>query len=128
LTGGLGNDTLDGGGGPDTLVGGLGNDTYVTDGLDTIVENSSEGTDTIQSSVDFSLTGNLIYVENMTLVGSALNGTGNPFNNTITGNANANVLDGSSGNDNLSGGAGDDLLIGGLGDDFLDGGAGNDTI
>ena len=128
LTGGLGNDTLDGGGGPDTLVGGLGNDTYVTDGLDTIVENSSEGTDTIQSSVDFSLTGNLIYVENLTLVGSALNGTGNPFNNTITGNANANVLDGSSGNDNLSGGAGDDLLIGGLGDDFLDGGAGNDTI
>lgn len=49
---------LNGGGGADTLVGGGGNDTYVTDGGDTITEGASAGTDTVQSSVSYTLGNN----------------------------------------------------------------------
>ena len=45
--------------GADTLGGGLGDDTYVTDGGDTIGEALNAGTDTVQSSVSFTLGANL---------------------------------------------------------------------
>ncbi|MEG2266951.1 MAG: calcium-binding protein, partial [Acinetobacter sp.] len=108
LTGGAGNDTLNGGAGTDTLIGGLGDDLYVIDSTtDTLTENANEGTDTVQSSVTYTLGNNL---ENLILTGtSAINGTGNILNNTITGNSAGNTL---------SGGAGADTLIGGLGDDI----------
>jgi Ca2+-binding RTX toxin-like protein len=128
LEGGIGNDRLNGGGGADTLVGGLGNDVYEINGLDvvTIVEAKDEGTDLVESTIDFTL-GN--HLENLRLMGSAdLNGTGNTLNNTITGNAGNNILDGGVGNDTLIGGAGNDSLIGGAGNDSLQGGAGNDTL
>ncbi len=117
LTGGAGNDTLDGGAGADKLIGGTGNDTYVVDNTgDIITENANEGTDTVQSSITYTLGNNL---ENLTLTGNAtINGTGNTLNNTIIGNYAANTL---------TGGAGDDTLDGGLGNDTLIGGAGNDT-
>jgi Ca2+-binding RTX toxin-like protein len=116
LTGDAGNDTLNGGTGTDTLIGGLGNDTYVVDSLsDTITEALNAGTDTVQSSVAYTLGTN---VENLTLTGSgAINGTGNSLNNLITGNSGNNSLTGGSGNDTLNGGTGTDTLIGGLGDD-----------
>ncbi|MFG6487753.1 PA14 domain-containing protein [Roseateles sp. BYS78W] len=126
LNGGAGNDTLIGGAGADTLVGGTGDDTYVvTDTADTITENANEGTDTVQSSVTYSLA-SLPNVENITLTGNAaINATGNTAANVLTGNAAANTLDGGDGNDTLIGGGGADLLIGGLGNDNLtaDGGS-----
>ncbi|MDB9484502.1 calcium-binding protein, partial [Dolichospermum circinale CS-537/05] len=109
---------LNGGAGNDTLNGGTGNDIYVVDSTtDTITENANEGTDTIQSSVNYSIA-LLTNVENLTLTGTAaINGTGNAGNNVITGNGANNILNGGSGNDTLNGGAGKDTLIGGVGND-----------
>jgi Ca2+-binding RTX toxin-like protein len=119
LNGGEGNDTLNGGAGNDTLIGGLGNDVYQVDSTnDVITENTNEGTDTIQSSVTFSLA-TFPNIENLTLTGSsAINGTGNAANNSLTGNAANNTLNGGDGNDTLNGGTGVDTLIGGLGNDI----------
>ncbi|WP_242046150.1 MULTISPECIES: LamG-like jellyroll fold domain-containing protein [Calothrix] len=105
LFGGAGNDTLNGGAGIDTLIGGLGNDIYIVDTTsDTITENAGEGTDTIESSVTFSLA-NLPNIENLTLTGtSAINGAGSAANNVITGNSGNNTLNGGAGNDTLNGG------------------------
>jgi Ca2+-binding RTX toxin-like protein len=126
LDGGAGNDTLDGGAGTDILNGGTGNDTYVvTDNTDTITEVALGGTDTIQSSVNYTIVA--ANVENLTLIGTAVKGTGNAVNNTITGNSANNTLDGGAGTDILNGNDGDDTLDGGAGDDILIGGTGNDT-
>jgi Ca2+-binding RTX toxin-like protein len=123
LSGRDGNDRLDGGAGADRLTGGRGNDTYVTDGEDTIIEEADEGTDTVRSSVSFTLSANL---ENLSLTGSAaINGTGHDGANSMTGNGGANTLDGGGGNDTLDGGAGADRLIGGTGDDTYIAGAGD---
>ena len=59
---------------------------------------------------------------------SAINGTGNTLNNTITGNSGNNNLDGGIGNDTLIGGSGNDLLKGGSGSDRLTGGTGSDRF
>jgi Ca2+-binding RTX toxin-like protein len=110
LVGGNGSDLLAGDAGADETVGGLGNDTYVVDGLDTIVEAVNEGTDTVQSSVSFTLGANL---ENLTLinVSTALNGVGNSLNNLITGNNYDNLLNGGTGADRLVGGPGNDTYV-----------------
>ena len=121
LVSGAGNDTLDGGSGSDVMVGGAGNDTYMVDTAlnpesvgEPIVELAGAGTDTIVSSVGFTLPEN---VENLTLTGNAEQGAGNDLDNIIVGN---------SWHNQLSGGGGNDLLIGGAGYDFLDGGEGSD--
>ena len=116
LNGGAGNDTLNGGAGIDALVGGLGNDAFVVDNVgDITTELVGEGTDAVQSSITWTLAGE---VENLTLTGTtAINGTGNTLNNSLTGNTAANVLTGGVGNDILDGGAGIDTLIGGIGND-----------
>ncbi|WP_281422433.1 RTX toxin, partial [Rhizobium leguminosarum] len=108
LVGAGGNDTLIGGGGSDTMLGGIGDDTYVVDiATDIVIENVSEGTDTVQTALASYTLGN--NVENLTYTGSAsFTGTGNALANTITGGA---------GNDTLNGGAGLDSLIGGAGND-----------
>jgi hypothetical protein len=118
ITGNTGNNVLNGGAGADTLIGGAGNDSYYVDNTaDSITENLNQGTDTVFSSVTYTLTTNL---ENLTLQGTtAINGTGNDLNNSITGNTAANVLTGGLGNDTLTGNAGADTLIGGLGNDSL---------
>ena len=79
--------------------------------LDTIVEGSNEGTDTIEASISYVLTSP--NVENLTLTGDEehLNGTGNSGNNVITGNGRNNVLDGGGGMDTLVGGEGDDTYV-----------------
>ncbi|WP_137909705.1 calcium-binding protein, partial [Dolichospermum planctonicum] len=129
LDGGAGNDTLDGGAGTDTLIGGTGDDIYIVDSTtDTITESANEGTDTIQSSVTYTIAA-LANVENLTLTGTtAINGTGNAANNVITGNGANNSLDGGAGNDTLNGGAGTDTLIGGTGDDIYIVDSTTDTI
>jgi subtilisin family serine protease len=119
LNGGDGNDTLNGSTGVDTLIGGLGNDVYQVDSTtDVITENSGQGTDTIQSSVTYTIA-SLANIENLTLTGSSvITATGNTANNSLTGNTVNNTLNGGDGNDTLNGGAGNDSLIGGNGNDF----------
>ncbi|MFM6807547.1 MAG: beta strand repeat-containing protein, partial [Dolichospermum sp.] len=128
ITGNSGNNTLNGGAGTDTLIGGLGNDIYVVDSAtDTITEGANAGTDTIQSSVTYTIAA-LANVENLTLTGTAaINGTGNAGNNIITGNGANNILNGGAGTDTLIGGLGNDTLNGGDGIDTLIGGLGNDV-
>ncbi|TCP36721.1 hemolysin type calcium-binding protein [Sphingomonas sp. BK235] len=110
------------------LRGEAGNDTYVVDSrADQVIEALGEGLDTVWASVDYRLTAN---VENLTLTGTAYNGTGNALGNVIRGTAGANALSGEAGNDTLIGGAGNDMLTGGSGADrfvFADG-FGKDTI
>nr|WP_295784969.1 putative Ig domain-containing protein [Rhodoferax sp.] len=121
ITGNAGGNILDGGTGNDTLIGGAGNDTYIIDvATDTITENLNEGTDTVKSGVTYTLGAN---VEHLTVTGtSAINGTGNALNNTLTGNTANNTLTGGAGDDVLDGGTGTDTLVGGTGNDsyFLD--------
>lgn len=120
LNGSNGNDWLDGGPGADILAGGFGNDTYIIDDPgDTIVETSTQNTDTVRASLDFTL---LASVEHLVLTGEALNGTGNSVSNSITGNARNNTLRGEGGNDRLSGGGGAQEI------DRLNGGPGADTF
>ncbi len=120
LSGAHGNDTLDGGAGIDTLVGGAGNDTYTVDNsADVVTETSIVATeiDTVNSYVSYTLGAN---VEKLTLTGTtAINGTGNSSNNTLTGNTAANSLSGGTGNDTLIGRAGADTLTGGTGADIF---------
>ncbi|HEX9395679.1 MAG TPA: hypothetical protein VF943_02960, partial [Burkholderiales bacterium] len=139
ITGSTGNDTLSGGGGTgdDSMAGGLGDDRFVFDSAgDTASEAFGEGNDTVVNNAveGYTLQANL---ENLTLGGAILSGTGNGLDNLITGNASNNTLDGGAGNDTLVGGAGSDLLLGGNGNDVLvwdvndaplDGGAGDDTV
>ena len=154
IWGDAGNDTLYGRGGNDTLIGGLGadlmnggngDDRFEVDNVgDVVVEAANMGTDTVVSTISYTLGAN---VENLTLSGtSAINGSGNELNNSINGNSADNILygfdgddwmSGAAGNDTLYGGAGKDVLIGGDGndllyggddDDFLAGGNGNDTV
>jgi Ca2+-binding RTX toxin-like protein len=109
LTGNSGANLLDGQAGADTMIGGAGNDTYVVDNPgDVIVEAAAEGTDLVQSTVSLTLADN---VEHLTLIGTALNATGNALGNRLTGNAGANILDGQAGADTLIGGAGNDTYV-----------------
>ncbi|ESQ74169.1 calcium-binding protein [Asticcacaulis sp. AC402] len=98
LNGNGGNNRLDGGAGSDTLTGGLGNDTYVVNAVsDVIVETAAAGTDTVESSITYTLGADL---ENLTLTGAAvINGIGNALDNVLTGNSANNVLSGLGGND-----------------------------
>jgi Ca2+-binding RTX toxin-like protein len=123
-----GNDILDGGAGVDWMEGGAGDDIYKIDtAQDTVIEQANNGFDTIQTSI--SLIGPLAAnVEALTLIGAALNASGNDLDNSITGNAAANILYGGAGNDVLTGAEGNDRLYGDAGDDQLNGGDGNDTL
>lgn len=130
LNGGGGGDRLDGGSGSDVMRGEAGNDTFVINansGTDSLIDGGAD-TDTVESSISFSLN-STTDVENLTLVGSsAINGTGNDLANTLTGNSAANVLNGNGGADTIRGDYGNDTLNGGEGADNLRGDFGNDTL
>ncbi|MFD1785943.1 right-handed parallel beta-helix repeat-containing protein, partial [Phenylobacterium terrae] len=135
IIGNAGNNVIDGGLGDDTMIGGAGNDTYVVNvTTDVVQELAGGGIDTVQSAVTYTLGANL---ENLTLTGTVVTGTGNELDNRIVGNASGNrlagkegndTLDGLGGADSLSGAAGRDMLFGGDGDDTLDGGADADVL
>ncbi|HJT11301.1 MAG TPA: calcium-binding protein [Dongiaceae bacterium] len=134
ITGNDGNNRLDGQGGNDTLNGGKGNDTYVVDSVadkigETLTLAKGGGTDTVESSVTFSLAA-LANVENLTLTGDAnINGTGNAAANAITGNDGNNKLDGGAGVDTLAGGAGDDIYVADSNDVVIeDADSGSDSV
>ena len=128
LTGSNSANRIDGGAGADAMSGLGGDDTYVVDDAgDTVTESGGGGTDTVESSVTYTISN--VHVENLTLTGaSAIDGTGNNMDNTITGNNSANMLNGEQGTDTLIGLGGDDVLDGGNGTDTLAGGAGADTL
>ncbi|WP_447794270.1 M10 family metallopeptidase C-terminal domain-containing protein [Pseudomonas farris] len=108
LSGGAGDDTLDGGVGADTLIGGDGVDTYYVDNVSDVVtetDASLTALDRVFSTIDYTLGAN---VENLILIGNAINGTGNAASNRMTGNTGANTLDGSLGADTMIGGDGID--------------------
>jgi len=127
VLGNSGNNQLNGASGADEMRGGAGDDTYFVDNVgDVVIEAASNGTDTVNSSVSFTLGAS---VENLVLTGiSAISGTGNNAANTITGNIAANTLSGSVGADMLSGGGGGDDLFGGSGNDDLTGDSGADKF
>jgi Ca2+-binding RTX toxin-like protein len=109
LSGGAGNDVLDGGTGSDTMAGGTEDDAYFVDNPgDVVTENAGEGTDTVLTQVNYSLSAN---VERGVIFDSA--GTislyGNALDNELTGDGNGNIL---------NGGAGVDLMVGNGGDDY----------
>jgi Ca2+-binding RTX toxin-like protein len=100
-----GADTLISNSGIDTLVGGSGNDTFiVNNALDVVQDTSTSASNSIQSSVSYTLPTN---VNALTLTGTASLSAG--------GNTAANVITANSGNDTLIAGSGVATLIGGSG-------------
>lgn len=120
LRGNGGNDYLDGGEGDDDLRGGVGNDIYIVDHLGDIDKGVADaGVDTVGALISYVLGAQQ---ENLTLLGSAVTGTGNNQANFINGNDGANILIGLGGDDRLDGRKGIDDLRGGAGNDlyFID--------
>jgi len=113
---GGGNDVFDNRGG--TVVGflpggeafgGKGNDTYLISSNINLFEYKGEGTDTVKSSISYTLSDNF---ERLFLTGSAdINATGNASANVIHGNKGDNILDGKTGADHLTGSGGADTFV-----------------
>ena len=118
---------LNGGQGADQMRGFGGDDTYIVDNVgDTVTEISlADGTDTVKSSVSFSLGS---FQENLVLTGfAAIDGNGNTLVNDLTGNGGNNQLNGGAGADTMTGGAGDDTYtVDNIGDTVVET-AGNGT-
>jgi len=115
LIGAGGPDTLNGGTGDDTMIGGAGDESYFVDSAnDRVVEAETAGTDTVNTTISYTLGAN---VENLVA------------NSAVTAGL---VLNGNSLVNNITGGNGNDVLFGGndsagAAADVLTGGQGNDT-
>ena len=97
-TGNSVNNTLTGNSADNLLTGGAGDDVYVVQNAgDTVVEQTGEGTDRLESSISFALPSN---VEDITLTGTGdVNATGNTLGNRLVGNSGINALTGGDGDD-----------------------------
>ncbi|MDE0794327.1 MAG: hypothetical protein OSB76_01630 [Alphaproteobacteria bacterium] len=93
-----------------------------------MTEGNAGGTDTVQSTVSFTL-GNFVVDLELSL-SSNIDGTGNSLDNTIIGNSGDNTITGGAGNDTINGGLGNDTFRSGAGRDIfvLSSGFGHDTI
>lgn len=135
LQGGGNNDFLVGGAGADTMAGGDDGDSYRVDNAgDLVIEQFQQGYDTVLADVSYVLSNN---VEQLSLNGTAITGTGNALDNRLLGNELNNTLlglggldqvFGNNGNDSIDGGDGADQLQGNNGNDTLKGGAGDDAL
>jgi Ca2+-binding RTX toxin-like protein len=130
IYGNSGNNLINGAGGADVMAGGSGNDTYFVDNVgDGVLENSNEGTDSVFTSVNYTLAAN---VETLVLQGAGnINGTGNSLANSLFGNTGNNTLNGGAGSDAITGNAGNDTFVFNVGEangdqivDFAGNGAG----
>ena len=103
-------DKINGKGGADVMMGLAGDDLFfVGQPDDEVLEAVGDGTDTITSTISFTLP---IYVENLVLSGAgAIDGTGNDLDNRLTGNDADNILDGLTGADRMTGGPGNDIYV-----------------
>jgi Ca2+-binding RTX toxin-like protein len=119
LSGGAGDDVLRGGLGVDTMVGSTGDDFYYVDNAaDRVIEFTGRGSDTVYTTVDYTLDA-AQEIETFRATGlAALHLVGNGFNNYLIG---------ANGDDTLDAGAGDDKLNGMVGADTMSGGVGNDV-
>lgn len=121
-----GHDTLNGGLGNDDMYGGIGDDLYFVNSLgDRVFEAGFSGVDLVSSSVSYALP---LYVENLVLTGSALNGWGSKFANVVVGSSSNNYVSGEGGNDIVAGEGGNDRVAGGAGRDTVSGGIGFDVF
>jgi Ca2+-binding RTX toxin-like protein len=101
---------LDGGTGADRLIGHRGNDTFVVDDAGDVVVDDEGGFDTIESSIDWTLSTG---VEQLVLTGaSAITGRGTDGHDMLDGtrNTTANALVGGRGDDTYRVGAGDTVV------------------
>ena len=100
LTAGAGQDTLTAGSGAATLIGGAWNDTFVVNSTGDVVEDSSTAaSNTIQSSVNYTLVTN---VNTLLFTGTAaLQGAANSGNDTLISNTGLDTLIGGSGSDSF---------------------------
>ena len=106
-----------------SVVGGAamlaGNSYTVTSAATLVIEGAGGvGTDIVQSSVSYALAAGseVEILRTSNAKGkTAINLTGNEFDQAITGNAGANILDGKGGDDMLTGGAGKDVFVLGTG-------------
>jgi hypothetical protein len=115
----LGNDTLVTLAVDQKFAGLAGDDNYTIAATHTgtvITEAVNGGTDTVTTSVDYTLAAN---IENLTIGLTGIVGTGNELANRLTGLAGAttSTLIGAAGNDTLISLTGNDSLAGGAGDD-----------
>jgi Ca2+-binding RTX toxin-like protein len=107
ITANAGNDTLVAGSGAATLIGGAGSDTFVIDSTaDVVQDTATNGSNTIQASVSYSLAANA----NTLILGGAngLTGNANSGNDTLVADSNADTLMGGSGNETF--------IVNGVGD------------
>jgi Ca2+-binding RTX toxin-like protein len=109
IDGGAGNDSIDGRAGADLMTGGSGNDSYYVDNAaDQVIEVAGGGTDTVYTSVNFSLGAGqeIEYLRVNGLAGLTL--TGNELGNSLVGGAGNDGFDGRAGADAMTGGSGND--------------------
>jgi Ca2+-binding RTX toxin-like protein len=129
LIGGRADDVLNGGTEADIMEGGQGSDTYFVDNAgDVATELEGNGTDTVWTTINYTLEDNVEILRNFALTGN-LSLTGNELGNSIYGSTLTNdTISGEIGDDFLYGNGGNDNLYGNHGLDVLDGGSGNDDM
>jgi Ca2+-binding RTX toxin-like protein len=97
-----GNDMLNGGSGADCMNGGNGDDFFhVDNALDLVLEAGGGGSDTVSTSVSFTMPN---HVEQI-MIAAGVTGI------TITGSSGADIIIGNGLANNFNGGAGDDIIL-----------------